>query len=290
MKHTHLIVDYADPLDPNDVISVDFRLRDYPIVSRWVERVKLAIEKYPIDDPVRFYGFESLPTATQTALARINQNIKTINQHQPLIQRTLTDINDQDTLNYLHNIFERFHGLLDHQDTTFWTAAPTSVKLALADLNVCVHRCESISRGNRPRQVTTWYGLPKTQKLLDSDYQHFTSVYCTGTVYLNYVEIGKTFEDLTNDNDQYISDDAFRPYQHYSADFNVKFYNTGEKEFAEKAEKMLQYYIKNQKFFNQKGLTFDHPYMRPGSVPLADADVDLAAISTHLYVKKVSFK
>jgi hypothetical protein len=30
-----------------------------------------------------------------------------------------------------------------------------------------------------------------------------------GTVYLNYCEIGKTVEDLANDNDKYIGDDAF---------------------------------------------------------------------------------
>lgn len=290
MKYTHLIVDYANPTDLTDIISVEYRLRDYPIVERWAERVNLALEQYPIDDPTRFYGFESPDVASQTALTRINRNIEIINNYQPLVNRALTQINDQDTLNYLHNIFERFHGLLDHQDTKFWEMAPEDVRHALADLNVCVHRCESVSRGNRPRQVTTWYGLPKTQTLDVNDYRHFTSVYRTGTVYLNYAEIGKTFEDLANDNDQYIGDDAFRPFHHYSADFNVKFYNTGGKEFAEKAERMLQYYIKNQQFFNQRGLTFDHPYMRPGSIPLADSDVDLAAISTHLYVKKVSFK
>ena len=154
-----------------------------------------------------------------------------------------------------------------------------------------MHRCESVARGSPRRQVTTWYGLPKTETLNDSDYQHFTSVYRAGTVYLNYVEIGKTFEDLATDNDQYIGDEAFRPFRHFSADFTVKFHNTGETEFATKTEKMLQYYLQNVEFFAARGLTFDHPCMQPGLIPVADGGNDVAnVISNYLYVKKVSFK
>lgn len=288
MNYSYLVIDYVDPCNHTDVLSVEYKLRNYPVVPRWAKQVELAVEQYQIDDPERFYGFKSFIEESQIALNKINQNIEIINRYQPIINKTLSAIDDQDTLNYLHNVFERYHGLLNQQDTEFWHAAPKEVQQALADLNICVHRCESVYLGNRPRQVTTWYGLPKTEVLELSDYDYFTSVYRAGTVYINYVEIGKTFENLADDNDQYIGDEAFRPFKHFSADFTIKFYNTGEKEFATKSNRMLQYYLSKQKFFNDRGLTIDHPYMRSGFIPVADSTV--TDISAHLYVKKVSFK
>jgi len=67
-----------------------------------------------------------------------------------------------------------------------------------------------------------------------------------GTVYLNYCEIGKTVEELTHDNDIYIGHDAFRPFGHYSADFNVAFY---DQDLKEKISSMQQYIEQHQEFF-----------------------------------------
>jgi len=68
--------------------------------------------------------------------------------------------------------------------------------------------------------------MPKTHRL-DPDLQGTFGDWRIkfGTVYLNYCEIGKTAEDLAHDNDKYIDKDAFRPFSHYSADFNVAFYD-----------------------------------------------------------------
>ena len=67
-----------------------------------------------------------------------------------------------------------------------------------------------------------------------------------GTVYLNYCEIGKTVEELAHDNDIYIGDDAFRPFGHYSADFNVAFY---DQDLNKKFTGMQQYIEQHQEFF-----------------------------------------
>jgi hypothetical protein len=65
-----------------------------------------------------------------------------------------------------------------------------------------------------------------------------------GSVCLNYVEIGKTFEDLAIDNDIYISDGAFKPFNFYSADFNVKFYKS-----KSNIKKLIDYYNRHNEFF-----------------------------------------
>ena len=271
----HLSVTYVNPTTFDDHFTVKFKLRDHHVVDKWVERLTSAQQKYQIDDPSRFYGFGSVEKQIQDALIRINQCINVINDHKPIITKRLSDVNDQDTLNYLHHVFEIYHGMLDQQTHQFWMDCPLNVRTALADLNVLVHRCESVSRYNGKRQVITYYGLPKTKQLDNSDYQYFTSDVTFGTVYLNYVEIGKTLEDLTFDNDQYISDDAFKPWRHYSADFNIQFWSSTSRQIEERHVKIKEYYEKHKQFFADRELSLDHPYLSFGLIPLADIESEL---------------
>lgn len=273
----YLNITYTDPNKILDPFSLRFKLRTHDVVDKWCERLTSAQEKYQIDDPGRFYGFGSVEDQANNSLVRINQCINVINDHKKIILRRLKSIDDQDTLNYLHHIFETYHGMLDKQTHQFWEDCPISVRTALANLNVLVHRCESVSRYNNKRHVVTYYGLPKTKQFDIEDYQQFTSAITFGTVYLNYVEIGKTLEDLTFDNDQYISDEAFKPWRHYSADFNVQFWSADGRQIEERHAKIKEYYEKHQKFFDDLDLiTIDHPYLKCGLIPLADIDEDLS--------------
>lgn len=270
MNFKHLYITYVNPQDPLDTFTLKYKLREHTVVDKWSTQLVAAQEKYSIDDPDRFYGFGAVEQQIADAINRINSCIKTINDFDPIITRTLTDINDQDTLNYLHHIFEVYHGALDNQTHELWQRAPKSVQKALADLNISVHRCESTQRQALPRHVVTYYGLPKTETLDQADYALFEDRNTFGTVYLNYVEIGKTLEDLTIDNDQYIFDTGFQPFRHYSADFVVRFWNDTDRQINEKCAKIKQYYNTHSEFFKQKDLPWKHPYLTSGNIPLAD--------------------
>jgi len=268
----NLIIEYSD------TFYLRFRLRDHAFVSRWVERVQKAQSQYSIDDPDRFYGFGTLQEQTDQSLQLINKCIKTINHWRPIISRQLTEVTDQDHLNFLHNIFEVHHGHLGKQDTDEWSRIPKQIQEALADLNVLVHRCESVARGAMPRHVVTYYGLPKTETLIKDDYSLFEPLTQWGTVYLNYVEIGKTLEDLTLDNDRWIGDDAFKPWNYYSADFNVRFWRDDHRQIALLDSKIKEYYDNNRDFFESKGYDWGDYRLVRGGLPLAD--VDLQPIGT----------
>jgi hypothetical protein len=270
MMFKNLYIAYSNPIDPLDCFTLEYRLRDNSVVPRWCQQIEQAQSKYSIDDPGRFYGFGSIQEQTKNAVKQINNCVKTINRFEPIIDRQLKDVSDVDTLNYLHHIFEVYHGLLDQQTHGFWIRAPKQVQRALADLNVLVHRCESIGRQALARHVVTYYGLPKTQVLDQEDYSLFEDVVGFGTVYLNYVEIGKTLDDLAIDNDQYIGDDAFRPFKHYSADFNVKFWSSDDRQAESTRATIKAYYDTNREFFLSKNLPWGHPYLASGSIPLAD--------------------
>lgn len=250
--------------------TLDFEIHNTPLANLWLERMHLR-HPYPIDHPDRFYGFNSQEQEIDLAEKMIRQCINTINSYQPIVEREFTDVHDQDGLNYLHNIFERYHGLLDQQKTIWWLRAPPHVKQALAELNLAVHRCESTSRQSKPRLVCTWFGLPKDNALPEEIMKQYGKINPPfGSVCLNYVEIGKTLIDLMLDKDAYISDEAFRPFTHYNPDFVVKFFEYSSKEVDNIMQNMQQYYQEHYDFFAERGYQqFDHVKLQPLQFPVA---------------------
>ena len=259
---THLIITYADPLDHSNTVPIWYKLRQTNIAQKWAQRVLLAQEKgYPIDDPSRFYGFGSVAEQEARALAHMKMLTDQISKLRTESLPELASVYDQDTLNFLHHVFEVEHGLLDAKDTS------SDLAQLLGELNVHVHRCESIQRGAHPRHVVTYYGLPKTETLTDDDCEYFETDIKFGRVYINYVEIGKTLHDLFLDNDQYIKPDAFRPFNHYSADFAVQLYNDPRLGLVSELE---TYYNNNKDYFKHLGFSWDELSKRIGNIPVAD--------------------
>jgi hypothetical protein len=222
-----------------------------------------------MDNPDRFYGFGTAQQEQNRAVELIQQCIAAINQHQKIIERNFEYT--QDCLNYLHNIFERYHGLLDQQTSQYWLDAPVEVRTALANLNLAVHRCETALDTPCPRFVCTWFGMPKTERLNSVTMRdHGELDIKFGTVYLNYCEIGKTLEHLAHDNDTYIGDDAFRPFGYYSADFNVAMY---DQDLRPQLTSMQDYIDQHAKFFHSRGIETVHDTQAlPLRFPVADLE------------------
>ena len=230
-------------------LELRFQIRDTPLAELWIERMSKR-HAWPMDNPDRFYGFGTAQQEQDRARDMIQQCIATINAHDPIIDRKFEYT--QDGLNYLHNIFERYHGLLNQQTSKYWHSAPDTVRQSLANLNLAVHRCEAAMAAPCPRFVCTWFGMPKTQQLdIDTMMRWGELEIKFGTVYMNYCEIGKTVEDLAHDNDIYIEDDAFRPFGHYSADFNVALY---DRDLNKKIPAMKKYIEQHQEFFLARGI------------------------------------
>ena len=232
----------------------EFAVEPTPIADLWLERMAIR-HSYHLDDPSRFYHFGSYHAERERASHMMKQAIKTINQHKHIIKREFRSVYDQDVLNYMHNIFERYHGMLDQQDHEFWHFAPDQVRQALCNLNLAVHRCEYLVR-RKPEFVCTWFGMPKIKTLSLDLQQKYGQLGCEfGGVYLNYVEIGKPALHLTRDNDQYIADDMFNPFKHYSADFIAIFYDQDPKSVDQELTSIANYFDQHQEFFARHGIT-----------------------------------
>jgi hypothetical protein len=135
--------------------------------------------------------------------------------------------------------------------------------------------------------------MPKTHQLnLALQEQYGDSQIKFGTVYLNYCEIGKTVEDLANDNDKYIGDDAFRPFDRYSADFNIQFH---DQDLVSQCGKIQKYIDQHRDFFVARGITnVYNTQARPIRLPVADLVYDgnreqiLAQIAERQWVQQVT--
>lgn len=239
--------------------SLEFHLEQHAIAQQWLAKMR-ARHEWPMDDARRFYGFDGQDKSRARAEQDLQICIQTINAYQPIITREWTTIDDQDFLNYLHSIFEQYHGLLDQQGHEWWQKAPDEVRQALAGLNIAVHRAESATRGDWPRVVCTWFGMPKDSSLDPKDMVQYGRLsYEFGGVYVNYVEIGKTLEDLAHDNDQWIGDDAFQSFLRYSTDFNIRFYDA----IADVA-RCYRYFEQHREFFTARGIqSFDDYRVMP---------------------------
>jgi hypothetical protein len=258
-----------------DDLTLTYNINDTSIAQRWAKLLAESVEKYSIDDPERLYGFDTETIERTRAVDAINRCIDIINEYRPnFVERRMTTQLHQDDLNYLHHIFEVYHGMLN-EPHEFFTDAPKEVQHALGQLNIEVHRCEAMSPGSirklMPRHVVTYYDQPRGQEhrqLQDEDYEEFTDLTEFGTVYLLYVEIGKTLQDLAFDNDQHIGDEAYKPFRHYASDFVIRYFTNSHSTWNKNRKIFKKHYDENKEFYDSR-YNYSHIYNRPGNIPLA---------------------
>ena len=273
--------------------ELSFVIGETNIAQRWARKLQFALSKrYKLDDPRRFYGHTSLSKESKDTLKWITECIDTINNHDPIIERSISRVDDQDTLNYLHSMFEQYHGQLG-EPTGWFESAPDTVQKAIAELNVLVHRCESLVRGAKPRLVCTYYRMPKQDCLAWSDYDLMTDHTAFGDLCLNYCEIGKTLEDFWRDQDEYITANTFKPFRYFSADFNVRLYELSAEELEEQRTGIAEYYDANRTQFESAGIRDRrHPHLKAGTIVVAQLipehrDKALTVFAEHSYVSSI---
>lgn len=272
-----------------------FDLVDIPIAHRWIRQVKTFIQNnQPWDDPNRFYNFPNTVWNQESTATKIQALCTTINYHSPgLITIPASSTISQDELNYLHSIFEQYHGLYDQQSSnTFYSNAPLIVQQALGDLNIWIHRYESL--GGIPRFVMTWRNKPGRDLIHDTDFQHFTLTEQWGDLRLNYCEIGKPLYDLWHDNDRHISADAFKPQHWFAFDFTVRFSTQPKEYFDQIKDQIWDYFDQNLDMFSELGYKKHDPKLALGAITVAKLqqhqprDVIMKMIDQHQTVKSIS--
>ena len=278
----------------NSDYDLYFRLLNHSIAQRWVKHLELFIQsEQPWDDPKRFYNFANNEYTEPVVAAHLKYLLSVIKSHAPeIVTREIGNTITQDDLNYFHHIFEVYHGLYDEQDTNeFFKSAPKHVQDALGDLNIWIHRYETL--GNIPRFVATWKYKPYRETMQEEDFKLFNLREDWGDFNLNYCEIGKTLYDLWHDNDAYIAPDAFKPLKHFCFDFTVRFSNKTADEYTCMENQIWNYFDQNQDFFHSQGYKKHDPKLSLGQLTIAKIEptesksLILENISNHQCFKSI---
>lgn len=290
-----LHVTYSQSKSWRHDLTLEYNINETPIAQRWAKLLDEASKKYTIDNPERMYGFDTLEIERIKAVNAINQCVDTINNYRPgFVKRRMTPELIQDDLNYLHHIFEVYHGMLN-EPHEFFVSAPVDVQRALGQLNLEVHRCEAMAEGTvrkmMPTHLVTYYDQPRgpgIRTLEDADYEHFTDHVEFGTVYLLYVEIGKTLQDMAIDDDHHIGDEAYKPFRHYAADFVIRYFGTKTETVNNFRKMYKKHYDENKEFYDAR-YDYGHIYNRPGNIPLAKLQTHLSPEQVITEIQKRQF-
>lgn len=274
--------------------ELGFDLLDTSITHKWLKHLALFIDAgQPWDDAKRFYNFPNSEYTHDRVVKHLKSLIEIINNYAPgLINLDVGPMLSQDNLNYLHHIFELYHGLYDQQSNNqFFSGAPIEVQNALGDLNIWIHRYESLN--DFPRFVATWKYKPYRDIIEHNEFDLFSLHEQWGDLRLNYCEIGKTLYDLWHDNDQYIASEAFKPQHHMCFDFTVRFNPSSDQQFSNTEQLIWQYFDNNQDFFHAQGYKKYDSSLSLGSITLGrlvqteprDKIIDM--ISKHQCMKSI---
>ena len=279
----------------DDDLTLTYNINETSIAQRWASLLDEAIQQHPIDDPRRLYGFDTEVIERQRAVDAINKCVDTINDYKSeFITRRMTPELIQDDLNYLHHIFEVYHGMLN-KPHEFFLEAPKEVRQALGQLNLEVHRCEAMAEGTvrkmLPTHLVTYYDQPRgpgIRTLEDTDYEHFTDFFEYGTVYLLYVEIGKTLQDMAIDDDDHIGEEAYKPFRHYASDFVIRYWENSVNSLRSFRKMYKKHYDDNKEFYDSQ-YNYSHRYNRPGNIPLAKLQTHLSPDQVVTEIQKRQF-
>jgi hypothetical protein len=275
MQHEKIIVRLSQKNNHQQTFDLVFRLEKHHFVEKWIERFKAVQQRQdPISEPWAFYNLNNR-FSDDYIIEEMNRLADECNRISPgLFDKKLYDVNDQDTLNYLHSVFELHHGQLDawKNNELFNIPEGNELRQNLSFINQMVHRAEG--QGNNKQIRVVWFDIPKTKTYTKTDYQLFTNKQKFGGVYICYADVGKNLESLTFDDDHHVHD--FVPNTHYSADLVIRFNpdetdaNVETKESAYK-----NFFMQNREYFESKGYYREDPRLTTGNIKIAQLKTDL---------------
>lgn len=240
----------------NGDFQLEWKIAQTRFAQEWANLVReTALTNVPIRHEKIFSGFNDHEVEVKTALKYINAVIDIINKYDPIINTRLTTVHDQETLNYLHHIFEIYHGSLD-DSTDYYHNAPWPLRKNLSNLNVFVHLCESLARSYQQPVIQICYtssSVIQPKNYQESDYREFTRSSKFGDICLCYVEVGKTLLNVIRDRDEVVFWTGIKPRSRFYADFGIQFVNIEVMPSA--IEQVMAFYNKHEAALLAQGIT-----------------------------------
>ena len=177
--------------------SFTISLNKNKFVQKWVKEIRWCLANCNFEQQEVFSGLMSLEQSVEV----LTRSCVTINRYLTNfidLREILLD-QDQEYFNYLHLKFEQLSGEYE-KPTRLFTVANKELKTAIRNLNFFIHRIEK-----KKKRIPTLYisfnkDQYRRQPLVDEDYENFEFKIPAGSLFVHYVELGKEFADLYEDN------------------------------------------------------------------------------------------
>lgn len=250
-------------IDVEDQGTVVVHLHHNSFVSKWLKLFEHTLATCSINQDEAF----ACNLDEHVVRQRLLDAITTINnflKHSFIEIPLIIDWEDQEWYNYLHIKFEKLNGTHSSYSRLF-ALAPQKVREAIRAINFWVHRLEIRPyRGRVPWYISFDKNCYTRKTFEPEDYDLFQHEMQSGTVFLHYAEVGKTYYDIWKDNLP-LDYAGMKNSHHYSAEFSV--YLGPDKEVYEPG-----FYT----WAKEQGIDIHNKKLGLGIVPLGYVDVDHA--------------
>ena len=177
--------------------SFDILLNDNDFVLKWLNEFRWCLDNCNINQQEAFSGLLTLSESEQI----LRNACVTINKYLKNFIEIRTDFvsQPQEYFNYLHLKFEQLSGEFG-KPTKLFSIANLELKEAIRNLNYFVHRIEKKQKVIPSLYLSFNKDQYRRLPLEKFDYEYFDFKFPPGTLCLHYVELGKEFLDLYEDN------------------------------------------------------------------------------------------
>jgi hypothetical protein len=177
--------------------SFDITLYDNSFTRKWVKELHWCLDHCDFNQQEAFASFLTLEESAKILIESCN----TINHYLKNFIEIRLDVLEQpqEYFNYLHGIFETLSGEFG-KPTRLFSLANKELKNAIRRLNFFVHRVETKIENSTDFYISFDKNQYRRQSLAVEDYDFFQFNFPKGTLFLHYVELGKEFIDLYEDN------------------------------------------------------------------------------------------
>jgi hypothetical protein len=289
-------VTLRNPLDHADQYEYTIEVFNNPLARDWVIALKeILTSGNLLEKNFCFMGFPKTARSLEYLCSELQTHIDTINKffddYKIEEQYTITTIKtnldpNHETLNLLHNHFERLQGTVWNL-SDYYRRADYETKYAIRQLNNICHEIENLILSQRklatlpfwvrPSQITTFLNAPRYD-LKDSHRQLFAvNGYdrVIGGVYMHWTQIGKTlYEVFRDEGAPELTDtvcEAITELKYYSGEFDIEWGNSvvygGEHPWHNIEQDNFK------KWLTDNGKNFDDPRLSLGYLPIGQVQL-----------------
>ena len=265
---------FCNPQTKEDKVSIPFTLTGSTASQKWLLHLQKAMEfqnKLPLNN--RWSGWSNEESKEQIR-NKISYYVDVASKHHPEIFKDIhiEEIIPQDTLNYLHSLFENYRGhkLNPHP---LYESGTEDYKNAIDELNIYIHKYERTNSESKTANFNFQYDHEMNVLTLE-DRQEYEVMRHSNSLYLEFNTIGKALYVFFTDDDQHVDIKDIKRYEYLNADFTLYINGWSEEKIKKEKQRIDKKWHTLGNALNAAGFYRDDPNNTLGFLRLAHSEYD----------------